>query len=267
MNADIVSTPNYALIENHITTSVKEKGTQLLETAENLRKKNIVNHLHRVLIASWPDGIFKLDFNGAGTERYYRLSDTRREQIQALDSRIQEVVANISTEIIEDLSLKQHVFKLAEPHLGQRLFSMIKSPGDNLKTLLDACHLTDVYNLNNDKTCVLVFKDAAKFNPKTVLKSLLTNEEYNNKLLDQFMKSIEISISTTDLTPQVVIKIHENEAPLLKEMQERYRDESTKFSEHAKKLSNCYLAIPGQGIASNVGEMILELIKKTESAS
>jgi hypothetical protein len=166
---------NYTVIEENITDAVKQQGEQLPDTPEYFEKKNVIKHLHKTSVANCQEGILKLDFNGVGCPRYHRLSNVRGKALKALDDCVQKVVVdNIAKEIIEGLSLKQHLFCYSVmPTLGQHLFNIIKDRTEYIKTVMSEYQITEVYNIEHEQTFVMVFKDRERFNIERVLEAFL----------------------------------------------------------------------------------------------
>ena len=195
------------VFEQEITEAVKSMGAQLPPNPENSEVKNIIVYIHRIIFEDFKAGILKLDYHGAGNNRYHRLSKERGDDLKAIDEHVQATVRAIASEIVNNLSLKQNVCTLppgqdlmADRHkyLTDRMVEKFNNPDGTLKPLLEQDGFREIYKIDHGIGCVIVTEVRSKFSYDAVLAAITEELDREKRIEQERLKKLTVDEKASD---------------------------------------------------------------------
>ena len=164
-------------IEQQITGCVREIGQRLPDMEGETNLKKTILYIHAIVFDCKKLGTFKLDFNGAGVDRYHLLSEKGKENLKKIDEDIEETVLSISQEIVDKLAWKQQIItidhnEMNKRALSNRIIEVFSNPNENIQDLVIQCQIGQVFKIGNGTSTVVNLKKRENFNLVTILNSI-----------------------------------------------------------------------------------------------
>ena len=181
------------LSELKITEHVKKIGIELKDIPENAQLKDIIKVIQKISFEDAKMGILLIDFDGAGINRYHRLSD---KNLQAFDI--------IAQEIVDILIWKQQIINYGnDKKIINRLCERFNDPDENFKALMAACQFREIFVINDGMSCVIIFKDREKVDVNAAIFKFVFSDNQkiiiNVDLLTEFLSLVEIHLINGEL--------------------------------------------------------------------